>query len=275
MADDSTAPLLSRASTDSRDTPYSPKHHHQRPDSPSFQLSSESTPLLRHEGTYGISYGTGSQRRPSASTTHSIEDLTKHPRSRRWPIIIAIATLLAAAILTLVFGFIAPGAVKQYAEEAVVFKPQRIALDSATSEGVSVRVQGEFSLDGSRVKHPFIRATGRIATWIAKEVESDRAQVDVYLPEYDHVLLGRAFVPAVKVNIREGHSNFIDIVANLQSGDIAGVRELADDWMKGRLTQLRVQGIAEINIRSGILKFGSQEITADLAFTGKFRPHAF
>lgn len=272
MADDSTAPLLSRASTDSRDTSYSHKHHHQQPDSPSFQLSSESTPLLRHEGTYGISYGTDNPRRPSASTTHSIEGPTKHPRSRRWPIVIAITTLLAAVILTLVFGFAAPAAVKQYAQEAAVFKPQRIALDSATSEGVSIRVQGEFSLDGSRVKLPFVRRTGRIATWIAKEVETGKTQVDVYLPEYDNVLLGRAFLPAVKVNIREGHSNIIDIVANLQSGDVAGIRQVADDWMDGRLSQLRVQGTAEVNIRSGILRFGSQSITADLAFTGASRP---
>jgi hypothetical protein len=170
-----------------------------------------------------------------------------------------------------VFKFAAPAAVKQYAQEAVVFKPQRIALDSAISEGVSVRVQGEFSLDGSRVKHPFIRGTGRIATWIAKEVETGKTQVDVYLPEYDNALLGRAFLPAVKVNIREGHSNFIDIVANLQSGDVAGIRQVADDWMNGRLAQLRVQGTADVNLRSGILKFGSQAITADLALTGKFR----
>lgn len=268
LADDSTAPLLSRASTDSRDTSYSHKHHHQRPDSPSFQLSSESTPLLRHEGTYGVSYGTDNRRRSSASTTHSIEDPTKHPRSRRWPIVIAITTLLAAVFLTLVFGFAAPAAFKQYAQEAAVFKPQRIALDSATSEGVSIRVQGDFSLDGSRVKHPFVRSSGRIATWIAKEVETGKMQVDVYLPEYDNVLLGRAFLPAVKVDIREGHSNFIDIVANLQSGDVAGIRQVADDWMNGRLAQLRVQGTADVNIRSGILKFGSQAITADLALTG-------
>jgi hypothetical protein len=271
MADDSTAPLLSRASTDSRDTSYSHKHHHQGPDSPSFQLSSESTPLLRHENAYSISYGTDNRRRSSASTTHSIEDSTKHLRRRRWPVVIAITTLLAAVLSTLVFGFAAPAAVKHYAQEAAVFKPQRIALDSATSEGVSIRVQGDFSLDGSRVKHPFVRSTGRIATWIAKEVETSKTQVDVYLPEYDNVLLGRAFLPAVKVNIREGHSNFIDIVANLQSGDVAGIRQVADDWMNGRLAQLRVQGTADVNIRSGILKFGSQAITADLAFTGESR----
>ncbi|PCG92826.1 Protein of unknown function DUF3712 [Penicillium occitanis (nom. inval.)] len=273
MADDSTAPLLSRASTDSRDTSYSHKHHHQGPDSPSFQLSSESTPLLRHENAYSISYGTDNRRRSSASTTHSIEDPTKHLRRRRWPVVIAITTLLAAVLSTLVFGFAAPTAVKHYAQEAAVFKPQRIALDSATSEGVSIRVQGDFSLDGSRVKHPFVRSTGRIATWIAKEVETSKTQVDVYLPEYDNVLLGRAFLPAVKVNIREGHSNFIDIVANLQSGDVAGIRQVADDWMNGRLAQLRVQGTADVNIRSGILKFGSQAITADLAFTEQDIPH--
>lgn len=273
MADDSTAPLLSRASSSSRDTSYSHKHHHQRSNSPSFQLSSESTPLLQHEGTNGVSYGTDNRRRSSASsTTHSIEDPTKHPRSRRWPVVIAITILIAAVLALLMFGFAAPAAVKQYAQEAVVFKPQRIALDSATSDGVFIRVQGDLSLDGSRVKHPFVRSTGRFATWIAKEIETGETQVDVYLPEYENVLLGRAFLPAVKVDIREGHSNSIDIVANLQTGDVAGIRQVADDWMNGRLAQLRVQGTADVNIRSGILKFGSQAITADLALTGWFYP---
>ncbi|EED23779.1 conserved hypothetical protein [Talaromyces stipitatus ATCC 10500] len=277
MADDSTAPLLSRASTDSRDTSYSHKQHQQqRPDSPSFQLSSESTPLLRHEDAYGISYGTENRRRSSASVSSNplwpIEDPSKRPRYRQWPIVIAITTLLAAVILTLVFGFAAPSAVKQYAQEAAVFKPQRISLDSATSEGISIRVQGEFSLDGSRVRQPLVRGTGRFATWIAKEVETGKTEVDVYLPEYDNALLGRAFLPAIKVDIREGHSNSIDIVAGLQSGDVAGIRQVADDWMNGRLARLRVQGTADVNIRSGILKFGSQAITADLALTEKDIP---
>lgn len=269
MTDDSTAPLLSRASNNSRDTsPHSPKQHHQHePESPPFHLSSESTPLLRHEG---ISYGTDDQR-PSTATSHKTleaEDPTKQRRRRHWPVIIAISILIVAVILTLIFGFAAPAAVKEYAQEAAVFTPQKISFDSATSDGVSVRIQGDFSLDGSRVRRATVRRTGRLATWIAKEVETGETTVDVYLPEYDNVLLGRAFFPTVKVNVREGHSNYIDIIANVQSGDVAGIRQVADEWMGGRLAQLRVQGEADVDIRSGILKFGSQMIAADLMLDG-------
>lgn len=268
MTDDSTAPLLSRASSNSRDTsPHSHKQDHQhQPDSSPFHLSSESTPLLRHEG---VSYGTEDQR-PSTATSHKTLESEGPTKRRRchWPVVIAISILIVAVILALIFGFAAPAAVKDYAQEAAVFTPQKISFDSATSDGVSVRIQGDFSLDGSRVKRATVRRTGRLATWIAKEVETGETTVDVYLPEYDNVLLGRAFFPAVKVNIREGHSNYIDLIVNVQSGDVAGIRQVADEWMGGRLAQLRVQGQADVDIRSGILNFGNHLIAADFMLDG-------
>ncbi|OKL59225.1 hypothetical protein UA08_05673 [Talaromyces atroroseus] len=276
MIDDPSAPLLGRAPTNSRDTSPHPSKQHREFGSSSFILSSESAPLLRHDDSRSISYGTEDQRRPSTSTSRSAVDSEDPPRRRRrpsWPINIAVSSLIAAVLLTLVFGFAAPSAVKQYAQEAAVFTPQKISIDSATSEGVSVRIQGEFLLDGSRVSGALIRSTGRFATWIAREVETSDAQVDVYLPEYDNVLLSRASLPAVKVNIREGHSNYINILADLQSGDVDGIRQVADKWMGGRLTQLRVQGTANVDIKSGILKFGSQIITADKVLDGQDIPH--
>jgi hypothetical protein len=267
MTDDPSAPLLGTASTKSRETSPYPNKQHRGPGSSSYTLSSESTPLLRHDDTREISYGTEDQRRPSASTSHDSEDPTKQ-RRRRWPITIAISSLIAAVLLTLVFGFAAPSAVKQYAQEAAVFTPQKISIDSATPEGVAVRIQGEFSLDGSRVGGALVRNTGRLATWVAREVETSEAQVDVYLPEYDHVLLGCVSLPAVKVIIREGQSNYIDILADFQSGDVDGIRQVADKWMSGRLNQLRVQGTANVDIRSGILKLGNQMITANRVLNG-------
>lgn len=271
MADDSTTPLLSgRESTNSRDTsPYLNKQRRGLGSAP-FSLSSESTPLLSHEDPRGISYGTESQETSPVSASQNgadSENLGKQHR-RRWPITIAISVLIAAVLLTLVFGFATPSAVKLYAQEAAVFTPQNISFDSATPEGLSVRIQGEFSLDGSRVSWGLARNTGRLATWIAKEVETSEIKVDVYLPEYNNILLGRAFLPAVKVNVREGHSNHIDILANLQSGDVDGIRQVADEWMNGRLAQLRVQGTANVDIRSGILKFGNQAITVNRLLDG-------
>lgn len=276
MVDDGMAPLLSRASTDEEDASRANGHHHHhrpRSESPSFFLSSESTPLLRHEDANGISYGTRSRTLSSASAAshpaYAEEESSKHRRSGRWPIIIAITLLIIAVILTLVFGFVAPAAIKQYAQEAAVFKPQKISLDSATADGISVRIEGEFLLDASRVNRPFARGTGQVVTWIAKEVETSEMKVDVYLPEYNNVLLGSAYLPSVMLNIRQGYSNQIDIVANLHSGDVAGVRQVADDWMSGRLSRLLVQGIANLDIRSGILKFENQNIAADVVLTGK------
>lgn len=266
MTDDTTTPLLSGVSSNSRDT----RQHH-RPESPPFQLSSESTPLLRHGGTYGITYGTDEDQRPSSASISQSpldsEDSSKQ-RHRRWSVVIAIWALITAVVLILVFGFATPATVKEYTQEAAVFTPQKISIDSATSDGVSVRIQGDFSLDGSRVRRTIVRDIGRFATWIAKEIETSETKVDVNLPNYGNALLGSVFLPAVKVNIREGHSNYIDILANLQSGDVTDLRQVAEDWMSGRLAQLRVQGTANVDIRSGILKFANQIVTTEIILDG-------
>lgn len=133
-----------------------------------------------------------------------------------------------------------------------------------------MRVQGNVTLDGHRVSQKPVRDIGRFATWIAKEVEIGESQVDVYLPEYDNALLGTASLPTVKINIREGHVNYIDILAELQSGDVAGIRQVADDWMSGRLGELRVKSIANVAIKSGILNIGQQAISADIQIDGTF-----
>jgi hypothetical protein len=160
--------------------------------------------------------------------------------------------------------------VKEYAQQAVFFSPQKLSIDSATSSGISLRVQGNVTLDGHRVSQKPVRDIGRLATWFAREVEIGESKVDVYLPEYDNVLLGTASLPAVKLNIREGHVNYVDILAELQSGDVAGIRQVADDWMSGRLGELRVKSIANVAIKSGILDIGQQAISADMKIDGRF-----
>jgi hypothetical protein len=281
MADESTAPLLDRASNVSPHS-YSPPPPGSppsvRPDgrwkrSRSFELSSESTPLLQRRDENLNQYGT--RARDRSLSPASRDPLSANPldsakvRRHQCPTFLALTFLTVAVVFILVFGFVTPAAVREYAEKAAVFHPQRISIDSATPSGVRARVEGEFFLDGSRVQTKPVRDLGRFATWIAREIETSGTDVQVYLPEYGNILLGTASLPPVKLNIRNGHVNRVDILTDLQVGDVGGIRGVASDWLEGRLGQLRIKGTATVSLKSGLLDLGSQIISETLAINGE------
>lgn len=276
MADESTTPLLDRASSQLRHVsphPASPpgsshsaRSNVQRKRSRSFELSSEWTPLLQRRDEDLSRYGTETQDRSLSPTPH---DPAKGRRP--WPTFVALASLTVAVLLILVFGFVAPSTVKEYAEKAAVFQPQKISIDSATLSGVRARVQGEFFLDGSRVQSKPVRDLGRFATWIAREIETGGTEMQVYLPEYGNVLLGTASLPPVKLNIRDGHVNQVDVLTDLQLGDVRRIRQVANDWLEGRLGQLRIKGTATVGLKSGLLDLGTQVISETLTFDSKLK----
>lgn len=169
----------------------------------------------------------------------------------------------------MLLGFFAPAAVEEYATQAVDFKATKFSLDSLTQTGVRVQVEGDFKMDASRVKKKSVRDFGKFGTWIAKEVESGPTDVDVYLPEHGNVLLGTARVPGIKVNIRNGHITHISFFTDLEPGSFDGIRNLANDWLDGRLGQIRVKGKATVPLKSGIFRLGNQAIEESLVFEGK------
>lgn len=185
---------------------------------------------------------------------------------RRWPSLLALLILCLVAILIMVFAFFAPSAVEQYATQAVVFEPTSLSIDSFTASGVRARIQGDFSMDASRVKKKAVRDFGKFGTWIAHEAESGESEVEVSLPEYGNVVLGKAHVPGIKVDIRNGHTTHVDFLSDLEPGNKDGIRRIANDWIDGRLGQLRVLGKAEIPIKSGLFSFGTQLVRHELLF---------
>ena len=265
MADEASRPLLDGQARSSSPDPAA------RPDQPrrSFELSSESTPLLHRREDEITTYGT--ERRPSQSSTAShLEDGSPKKRSRvRWPTVISLGLLTTGILAILVFAFAAPAVVKEYAQQAAVFKPTALSIDSTTGDGVRARVQGEFVMDASRVKNKSMRGFGRLATWIAREVETGESDVDVYLPEYGNVLVGNASLPSIKVNIRNGYHNRVDFLTDLKAGDIKGIHAIAVDWMEGRLGRLSIKGRATLHLKSGLLGLGTQIITDTITFEGK------
>lgn len=278
MADDSRAPLLDRASR-------SPSPHrssssvrsaqsNQRRDSKSFDLSSESTPLLRRDDElprYLVAEPEAARSPSPASRDSSSYRSAKAANGPlRWPTVIAIVVLGGALLAILGFGFAAPAAVKEYAEQAAVFTPTDLSIDSATANGIRARVQGDFLLDASRVRKKSVRDIGRFGTWIAREVQTGESEVQVYLPEYGNVLIGTATLPSLKFNIRNGRVNHVDFLTDLAAGDAAGIRPVISSWLEGRLGQLRIKGAAAITLRSGLLNLGTQVISNTLTFTGQF-----
>jgi hypothetical protein len=165
-------------------------------------------------------------------------------------------------------GFLASEGIEEYAMQAADFKPTKLALDSLTKHGVKVHIEGDFTMDASKVNKKSIRNIGRFGTWIAHEAETGATDVDVYLPEYGNILVGTAKVPAIKVNIRNGQTTHISIFADLEPGSFDGIRNIANDWIEGRLGQIRVKGKAEVPLRSGLIRLGTQYIEESLVFKG-------
>lgn len=266
MADEASRPLL-----DDQARSSSPDHA-TRPDHPrrSFELSSESTPLLHRRDDDVAIYGTERRTsRPSSIASHTEEGAIKKRSRVRWPTVISLALLTTGVLAILVFAFAAPAVVREYAQEAAIFEPRALSIDSTTPDGVRARVQGDFVMDAGRVKNKSLRDFGRFMTWIAREVETGESDVDVYLPEYGNVLIGNAAVPSIKVNIRNGHRNQVDFLTDLTAGDIKGIYSIARDWIEGRLGRLSIKGRATLHLKSGLIRLGTQILTDTITFEGE------
>lgn len=177
--------------------------------------------------------------------------------------------LTVTTILILCLGFAAPTVVEEYTKQAIVFEPTNLSIHSFTTTGVKARVQGDFVLDASRVEKESVRNLGIAGTWVVREIESTPSDVKVYLPEYGNIVLGTAKIPGIKVNVRNQHVNHIDFLVELEPGDVDGVRRIANDWLDGRLTRLRVMGVASVALKSGIFTLPAQKISESLLFEGQ------
>lgn len=189
--------------------------------------------------------------------------------TRRWPSFVAMGVLAAAVIAIIVLAFIVPEAVQEYSEQAAVVEPTNLALDSITPTGVRARIQAKFHLDGSKVSNPNVRNIGRAVTWVAYQLESKETKVDVRLPDYNNILLGSAIVPPLLVNLRDGDTTQFDFVIDITPGDLEGIRIIAKEWLDGTLDSLRLDGQADVTVKSGIFPLGTHFISESLVFEGQ------
>lgn len=232
--------------------------------------SVESTPLLsssnatpRYDGEQDEPHDADAASiSPSNGDAASIKS-TKS-KSLRWPSIIAMIVLATFTLTVMVLAFFVPAAVEEYAKEALVLEPTNLSLDSITTNGIRARIQANFRLDAQRVKNEHVRRIGRAATWLVRELGTEETKFQVFLPEYDDILLGTAGVPPLSVGIVDGHNTAIDFVADLVPGDAEGIRTIVNDWLEGRLDVLRLRGKADIQLKSGFLSLGTHSISETL-----------
>lgn len=274
------APLLRPASS-SDYIDYHPQDHRPASKKPSHSgassHSTESTPLLSRENDQLRDEGHSVTSSRAASSLRSIQDgpTQKRRKGRRWPTILALSLLSSVLILIIALGFFAPAVAREYAMKALVVEPTNVSIDTFTSDGVRARVQAIVRLDASRVRNGPVRNLGRAATWIAKAVECKETKAHIYVPEYGNVLLGVVTIPRIVLNIRNGHRNILDILSDLEPGDMDGIRTIANDWLEGRLGQLQVQGRATVRLKSGPFSLGTQTISESFAFEGQSLYNSF
>lgn len=165
-------------------------------------------------------------------------------------------------------GFLASEGIEEYAMQAADFRPTKLSLDGLADQGAQVRIEGDFTMDASKVKKQSVRNIGRFGTWIAREAETGPFDAHVYLPEYGNVLVGTAKIPSIKVNIRNGHTTHIAFVTSVQPGSPEGIRNVANDYIDGRLGQIRIKGKAEVPVKSGLINVGKQLVEQSMVFKG-------
>ncbi|KAI9657500.1 MAG: regulator of (H+)-ATPase in vacuolar membrane [Trizodia sp. TS-e1964] len=235
--------------------------------------STESTPLLSQDGG-SRDYGNGAP--PEDPETAPLLEHQSTPSSkgkkRRWWSLVALALLVKLTIVIGLAVFAIPATMEEYASQASKFEPTDLSVDSITETGVRARVQGNFRLDSSRVQKKAVRLVGRLGTYIAREVESRAFSVTVHArgyrsPDVD-VFLGTAEIPRIFINIRDGQTTHLDFLTDVTPGDFHHIRDIANDWVRGKIDQLRLSGSASLSLKSGIFSLGTQSFSEEYIFKG-------
>ncbi|KAH8156309.1 hypothetical protein CIB48_g11938 [Xylaria polymorpha] len=258
MSKDEASPLLSSATKDNGNNPGSHE-------------SSESTPLLSStSATPGYDGDSAEPEADNASIrsrhSHASSAHSTKKKARRWPSFIAMGILGCVAVAIIILAFIVPDAVQEYAQQAAVIEPTSLSIDSITADGVRARIQANFQLDGSRVKNDHVRRIGRASTWVANQLGSDKAEIDVYVPDYGNILLGSAVIPPLVVSLRDGVTTQFDFIADVRPGNVEGMRMIANDWLDGKLDKLRLNGKTDLNLKSGLIPLGTHAVSETLVF---------
>lgn len=214
--------------------------------------------------------GEASERSPllPPSTVEAAEPVPEL-RPRRWSSILALIFLSAIFIGILAAAFIAPAAAERYAHSSVILDLDNISVDSVTDSGVRVRVTSKVHIDASRVSNPLLRTLGRAGARVVRKVHVDPEVVNVYVPDYEGRLMGKARVPPMTVDIRDGKTTRLDVVADAEPGELEAVMMVVDRAVKGGLEELRVRGEARVRLRTTFFEIGTRDVSSEVVLKGE------
>ena len=230
------------------------------------QIPAETTPLLKRSNSHDSERLQPSNRSHTSGGTHGGDDeeQRKNNKKKGWerqPSTLALLLLCIAAALIVILCFITPAAVEEYAKDAVLFTPEQLAVDRLTSDGARIYVRGDISVDAKRVRKSSTRNIGRTATWIVGKVRSGHGNVEVLIPELGDMVLGTAKVPPMIINIRNGHTTAVAFKSEVRPGPVGDLKTIADDWIKGRLGSLNVEGKIAVPLTVGFIPVGERRLS--------------
>lgn len=187
-------------------------------------------------------------------------------RALRWPSTVALLILCGSIVALLSIVFFAPTAAEQYTQQATVLDISSLSIHSFTEKGLKVKARGTVNVDASRVKNAGVRLLGRIGARIVGKVYVQPFEMRARLPDYQNALLGIADMPAIIIDIRNGHSTVLDLVCKTEPGSLDAIRLLANDFVSGNLHRVKVLGEIDIRIKTGLITLGPQRIAQEFIF---------
>lgn len=263
--DGSPKPLLERTESD-RD---GINGDYQEPDENAPLLAAGNNTIPRYDGEE-------QEEQEEHNSVRSVSTASGVPvpkvEGKSWASIAAIIGLSLAFTCIIIGAFVIPASVEQYGKHALVIEPKGMSIDSFTRTGVRARVQADFYLDASRCKNSAMRNVGRLGMYVAHYLESEPTEVKVYLPEYDNMHVGTAKVPKVKASVRNGEVTRLDFVADVKPGKITNLQRITDDFMRGRMGELTMKGMADVPVSCSWLPWiplGTTKLAPTIVLEGK------
>lgn len=207
---------------------------------------------------------------PLIRSAPDVENVSVSRPQRSWWTIIAITILLILTINIIIFAFLVPSAVEDYAKQAAAYSVRNIQIQEYTDSGVISKAQVDITFDASRVSSSGIRKLGVFFANIAKHVYTKPCLVSVLLPQYSGAQVALVGLPELKIDIRNQHPNSLDIVFNITITNETLAVQLAGDVLDGGKSEIYAFAETDIYIRAGIIPLGHHHVEQEIVIRGLF-----
>jgi hypothetical protein len=159
--------------------------------------------------------------------------------------------------------------VQNYATQATTYSLANIQVEEFTDSGVIATAEVNVTIDAGRVSSAGVRNLGRLATSIFKHAYTKPCTVSILLPQYNGAQVALAHLPFLSLDIRNGHTNVLEITSNVTITDEALAVQLTSDFLAGRRSEIETIGETDIYITAGIIPLGRHHVRQEVTVQGK------